>query len=250
MVASTHGSDVALTIERSEVHVWEIKLDCDPRTQTALRTMLSVDEQERSARFRFAELSRRWTVTRAAVRCVLAKYTGSEPQSLVFRAGAYAKPELAGSSQGISFNLSRTGRLALLAVADTRRTGIDAEIVSAKIDIDGITRHFFTRAEAGEILRLAPDARVTAFYACWTRKEAFLKALGAGLSLPLNSFQVTVRAEQPARLISVNGREPGNWSLIDLTRPGVAAALAVEGVDPILRRFTFRPLIPANKHYH
>lgn len=233
--------------EPGEVHVWQIKLDCASRTLMALRAMLSLDERERAARFRLAELSRRWTVARAAVRSILAAYAGSEPQSLVFRVGTYGKPELAGPSQGISFNLSRTRGLALLAVADTCRIGIDAETVHADIDIEGISRRFFARGEADEILALAPDARLTAFFTCWTRKESFVKAIGAGLSLPLNGFRVTVRADQPARLISADRDEPDKWSLVDLAQTGVAAALAVEGPAPILRRFNFCPPAHAAK---
>jgi len=205
----------------------------------ALRAVLSVGEKERSVHFQSAELSRRWTVARAAVRSILATYAGSEPQSLVFREGTHGKPELAGPGQGISFNLSRTRGMALLAIAATCRIGIDAETVQVEIDVEGISRRFFTRDEAEEISSLAPEAQLAAFFACWTRKEAFVKAIGGGLSLPLNGFRVTVRPEQPARLIWVDWDEPEKWSLVDLAQPGVAAALAVEGPAPIVRRFNF-----------
>jgi 4'-phosphopantetheinyl transferase len=201
--------------------------------------MLSTEEKE--THFRSAELSRRWTVARGAVRSILATYTGSEPQSLVFRVGPYGKPELSEPSRGISFNLSRTRGLALLAVAGAGRVGIDAETMRAEIEIEDISRRFFTRSEADEILALPPEARLAAFFACWTRKEAFVKALGTGLSVPLNGFRVTVRADQPARLISVDWDEPNRWSFVDLGQPGVAAALAVEGPAPRLRHFNFSP---------
>jgi len=204
-----------------------------------LRATLSQDERQRAAGFHSAALSRRWTVARAAVRSILASYTESEPQSLLFRVGTHGKPELAGSSRNISFNLSRTSGLALLAITDTCRIGIDAETVHADIDVEGISRRFFTRGEAEEISALAPDAQLTAFFACWTRKEAFIKSVGAGLYLPLNGFRVTVKADQPARLISIDGDEPDKWSLVDLAQPGVAAALAIEGPAPFLRRFNF-----------
>jgi 4'-phosphopantetheinyl transferase len=207
----------------------------------ALRAVLSMDERERAAHFQLPELSNRWTIGRAAVRSILATYAGSEPQSLAFRVGPYGKPELAGSKQSISFNFSRTRDRALLAVADECRIGIDAETVHADIDIEGISRRFFACAEAAEILELAPTARLRAFFACWTRKEAFVKAIGGGLSVPLNSFQVTVRADQPARLISVDWYERERWSLVDLSQPGIAAAVAVEGQSAIVRRFEFCP---------
>jgi 4'-phosphopantetheinyl transferase len=114
-------------------------------------------------------------------------------------------------------------------------------MVHSGIDIEGISRRFFACAEADEISALATDARLTAFFACWTRKEAFVKAIGAGLSLLLNGFRVTVRADQSPRLVSVDGDNPDEWSLVDLSQSGVAAALAVEGPAPILRRFSFCP---------
>ena len=232
---------VALRCEHGEVHVWHIGLDCSPRTLTGLTGMLSRDERDRAARFQSADLRSRWTVARAAVRSILASYAGSEPQSLLFRLGMYGKPELDGASRNISFNLSRTRGLALLAITDTRCVGIDAETVHADIDIEAISRRCFTRDEADQISLLTSDAQVTAFFACWTRKEAFVKATGMGLSLPLNSFRVTVRADQPARLISVDGDRPDRWTLLDLAQSGIAAALAVEGPACPLHHFNFCP---------
>jgi len=203
--------------------------------------MLSQDERDRAARFQSGELRRRWIVAHAAVRSILASYARSEPRSLQFRVGKYGKPELDGASRNISFNLSRTRGMALLAITDTRCVGIDAETVHPDIDIEGISRRFFTRDEADQISALAPDAQVTAFFACWTRKEAFVKATGIGLSLPLNSFRVTVRADQPVRLISLDGDRPERWALLDLSQSGIAAALAVEAPAPPLHHFNFRP---------
>jgi 4'-phosphopantetheinyl transferase len=235
----------ALRCELGEVHVWDIQLDCPRHTLIRLRAILSADERERAAGFQLAEVSGRWTVARAAVRSILARYVGSAPQSLLFRIGTYGKPELAGAERNICFNLSRTRGLALLAITDTRRIGIDAETVHPDIDIEGISRRFFARGEVDEIAALAPDAQLTAFFACWTRKEAFIKAIGIGLSFPLHSFRVTVRPDQPARLISIAGDEPNKWTLVDLAQPGVAAALALEGEAPVLRRFNLCPqLIP------
>jgi len=203
--------------------------------------MLSQEEREKAARFRTAELGQEWTVARGALRCILGTYTRSEPRTLVLGAGPHGKPELVGPGEDIPFNLSHTPSLALLAVAGTGRVGIDAETVRPVIEVEDMSRRFFAPAEADEILALAPAARLAAFFACWTRKEAFVKALGTGLSAPFDGFQVTVRPDETARLISVDWDAPDRWSLVDLSEAGVAAALAVERQAPVLRHFDFVP---------
>jgi 4'-phosphopantetheinyl transferase len=224
-----------------EVHVWRIDLDSRASSVAALRAILSQEELEKTARFRTAELSQKWTVARGALRYILGAYTGSDPRTLVLRAGRHGTPELVGPGEDISFNLSHTHSLALLAVASSGRVGIDAETVRPVIEAEDLSRRFFATAEADEILALAPAVRLAAFFACWTRKEAFVKALGSGLSSPFHGFRVTVRADQVARLISVDRDEPERWSLVDLSEAGVAAALAVEGPAPVLRHFDFVP---------
>jgi 4'-phosphopantetheinyl transferase len=222
-----------------EAHVWRIELDCAATSIATLKATLSPEEQGKAARFRTPELCERWTVARGALRCILASYAQSEPKSLVFRLGPYGKPDLAWPAADITFNLSHTCGLALLAITGGRRVGIDAEMVRSGIEVEDMSRKFFAPAEADEILALAPDVRLAAFFACWTRKEAFVKALGTGLSVPLHHFRVTVRADQPARLVSVDGEEPDQWSLLDVGEPNIAAALAVEGPVSVVRRFNF-----------
>lgn len=204
--------------------------------------MLTLEERDRVARFRSAQLSQRWTVARGALRCILADYVESGPRSLVLEIGPHGKPELAGPGKHVLFNLSHTGGLALLAVAGAGRVGIDAETVHPEIDWESISRQFFAPAETDEILSLAADARLGAFFACWTRKEAFMKALGAGLLAGLDRFRVTVRPDQPARVISIDWDDPDRWSLVDLSEPGLAAAVAVERPVAAVRRFEFAPL--------
>ena len=233
----THSSRVICA--RDEVHVWRIGLDCPPEVVARLRAMLSAEERERAARFYSVQLAERWTVARGALRYILATYSGAEPRSLEFRFGLYGKPELATPVEGLSFSLSHTGDLALLAIGCGRRLGIDAETVRSGVELAYLSRRFFAPAEADEILGLPPDQRLAAFFACWTRKEAFVKALGTGLSLPLDSFQVTTRPDQPARLVAVGGDKSPCWSLVDLGEPRVAATLAVEGPVPVLRRIEF-----------
>ena len=223
-----------------EVHVWRVDLDCAARTVAALRATLSPEEEQRAARFRSIELQDRWTVARGALRCILAAYARCEPGVLVFREEPHGKPVLTWPVEDILFNLSHTGGLALVAIAGIGRVGIDAETVRSEIEVEELSRRFFAPAEAAEILALSPDARLAAFFNCWARKEAFVKALGGGLSVPLDRFQVSVRSDQPARLLWVDGVESDHqWSFLDLSEPGVAAALVVEGPAPVLQRLNF-----------
>jgi 4'-phosphopantetheinyl transferase len=224
-----------------EAHVWRIDLDCAARTVAALRATLSPEEEQRASRFRSIELRERWTVARGALRCILAAYAGCEPGALGFREGPHGKPALSWPVEDIPFNLSHTDGLTLVAVAGSGRVGIDAERIRPEIEAEDLSRRFFAPAEAAEILALSPDAQPAAFFTCWTRKEAFVKALGGGLSVPLSRFQVSIQSDQPTRLLWVAGEVSDRWSLLDLSEPGVAAALAVEGPAPIVQRMNFIP---------
>ena len=159
----------------------------------------------------------------------------------MFRTESHGKPALAWPVLDIPFNVSHTGGLALVAIAGRGRVGIDAETVRSEIEVEDLSRRFFAPAEAAEILALSPDAQLPAFFACWTRKEAFIKALGGGLSVALDSFQVSIGGDEPARLLWVDGEECEQWSLLDLSEPGIAAALAVEGHALVLQRANFVP---------
>jgi 4'-phosphopantetheinyl transferase len=224
-----------------EVHVWRVELDCAQTRLAALAANLSRAEVERAARFQSLRLRERWTAAHGALRYILAKYARTEPSSLLFAVMPNGKPELSPPVRDISFNLSYTGGLALVAVAPGEPVGTDAETVRSGIEVENLSRRFFTPTEVDEILALPRESRFEAFFTCWTRKEAILKALGIGLSAPLDRFQVTVRTDEPARLVSVDGEPCDRWTLVDVGEEGVAAALAIEGPPPRVRRLKFEP---------
>ena len=228
---------------RGELHIWRIGLDCTAAALAALQATLSPEEHARAKRFRTPNLQDRWSVSRGALRCILGSYLKIGPKALQFRVGTHGKPELEWPPEKLSFNLSHTRDLALLAVAGSGRVGVDAEDVQDGLDVEEIIRSNFAAAERDEILALPPDQRIRAFFATWVRKEAFIKALGGGLSLPLNQFVVSVRPEEPGRLISSAWDDPGRWSLVDLAEPNVAAAAAVESIGPTVLRLQFDPLV-------
>jgi 4'-phosphopantetheinyl transferase len=221
-----------------EVHVWRVALDLHRDDQSAVAALLSHDERDLGSSFRDETLRRRWTVSRGALRVILAAYTEVAPEALRFFIGPDGKPQLAAA--GPSFNLTHTGHLAFIAVAAEGSVGIDAEIIYPEFAWESVARSFFAPVEVSAILKLAPELRARAFYACWTRKEAYLKALGTGLQAALDTFQVAVGPDEPL-LLCVNGdTEPAaQWRLMDLSETDVAVAVATSPPRPAVRRLVF-----------
>ncbi len=223
-----------------EIHVWRIALDLSQSELHALEAVLAREERLRASRFVTRELGNRWTASRGALRMILAAYSGSSAADIVFATDDCGKPRLEGVASPV-FNLSHTGNVAFAAVALRDAVGIDAEVERADIDWLEIGRRYFAPAEVDEIAALPSGLRLRAGYACWTRKEAYLKALGMGLSSALDTFQVNVRPDDPPRLVHVAGDrdEPGRWTFADLSEPDLAVTLVVRKPRAAVRRFTF-----------
>lgn len=224
-----------LSLPPGEVHVWRIFLDqALPAHQHEFAALLSEDEAARAARFRFERDRRRFITARAAFRTILARYQGFEPQALRFDYNAYGKPSLKAEFGGhaLGINMAHSQDLALCAVVRGRELGIDLEQVRALADMEAIAQRFFSPSECAALKSLPEGEKCEAFYNCWTRKEAFIKACGEGLSMPLDSFEVTLAPGEAAKLLSVEGdpQKAALWSLAALTpADGYAAALVVEG---------------------
>jgi 4'-phosphopantetheinyl transferase len=228
-----------LRLPRGEVHVWRVSL-APSLDGVRGAEWLSTDEHERAAHFRFPHLRERFIAGRAALRAVLARYTGTAPGELRFRYGARGKPALVndGSRAAPRFNLSHSGDLALLAVARDRDLGVDLEQMRPLGDRAGVIRLFFSETEQAAHRLLAADLHERSFFVGWTRKEAYIKARGDGMALALDRFAVSLDPTGPAALLHVADAtgEPSRWALRDLQPgPGYAAALAVEGRDWCLR---------------
>jgi 4'-phosphopantetheinyl transferase len=198
--------------------------------------MLSADELARAERFRFRKDADRYTVARGLLRTILGQYLCRPPEQLRFRYGAMGKPELAadGGAFDPRFNLAHSRDLAVYAVTRGRRVGIDIEYIRAERADLRIAERFFSTREIAQLRALPLHAQREAFFACWTRKEAYLKAKGDGLALGLDRFDVSLAPGEPAALLATrdDASEAGRWSLCDLfPRAGYASALAVEGHD-------------------
>ena len=216
----------------NEVHVWRVPLD-DSRI-TELRSMLSPDECARADRFHFDRDRNHFIVARSSLRTILGAYLKKNPPELSFSYSNYGKPSLFGepASNELRFNLSHANELALIAVTRNRAIGVDIEFIRPEFASEEIAERFFSRAEVSALRALPADKQNEAFFNCWTRKEAYIKARGMGLSLALDQFDVSLIPGEPAALLNIReeGQEISNWSLYDLY-PGndYIAALAVEG---------------------
>jgi 4'-phosphopantetheinyl transferase len=223
---------MALRLGDADVHVWRAALDLPPDRVAALGASLAPDERDRAARFHFERDRRRYTVGRGVLRALLGEYLGVAPARLTFAYGAQGKPALATDGDGIRFNVSHTGATALYAVTRDREIGVDVEGLRPDFATDEIAERFFSMAERQALRALSPAERCRAFFSCWTRKEAYIKARGEGLSLPLDGFDVSLSPGEPAALLATRpvAEEAGRWTLENLDAgPGAAAALAVEG---------------------
>jgi 4'-phosphopantetheinyl transferase len=216
-----------------EIHVWRLDLSRGHSEVQRLRGLLSHDELERAARFRFDTDRNDFIVSRGTLRDLLGWYLGTAPSKLRFAYSEYGRPGLtADSSVGeVEFNVSHSGGVALLAFADRRKIGIDVEKVRRDFGTAEIAERFFSTVERAALRELPQARRHEAFFRCWTRKEAFIKALGEGLSHPLDQFDVSLSPTSPAELLATrpDAGEVRRWSMWNIQVPGdYAAALVAE----------------------
>jgi len=220
---------------REEVHVWRTSLARDDSEVERLWAALTPDERERARRFHFERDRRRFVVARGVLREILGRCLGLAPALIRFAYNEYGKPSLMEEAGGLRFNASHSAEAALYACTLGREVGIDIELLRDDFASFEIAERFFSKTEVRSLGSLPAHLRTQGFFNCWTRKEAYIKALGEGLSHPLHSFSVSLAPGEPARLISTDTAllEADRWSLVDL-KPfeGYAAALAIRGSDP------------------
>jgi 4'-phosphopantetheinyl transferase len=220
-----------LMLEHDQVDVWLARLDLQADSLGQLRRALSADERARADRFYFPRDRDRFVAARGMLREILSRYLEGAPGTLRFSYNAYGKPALL-DADGLCFNLSHSHDLAIYAVARRREVGIDIEHIRADFAGEGIAERFFSAGEIAALQALPAEQRVEGFFNCWTRKEAYIKARGEGLSLALDRFDVSIAPGAPARLLAVRGEpdEVESWTLCALdSDPGYVAALVVAG---------------------
>lgn len=237
---------VNLVADRSEVHLWHADLDSFPAG--ALDPVLSPEELRRARRFHFVKDQKHFSIARGLLRQLLAAYLGSNPQLLTLAYGKMGKPFLPADVQppqrSISFNLAHSGGRAIYAFTLGREVGVDLELIRDETSVDDIAKRFFSACEIQELQALPLERRKEAFFNCWTRKEAYIKARGEGLSIPLDSFDVSLAPEASAALLRnhVDAAEVARWEMRSVpVAPGFVAALVVEGKGWRLKTFQIAP---------
>ena len=214
-----------IPLEGSTVHLWRVGLDVEDTVAVALEASLDPDEIARSRRFRLSRERRRFVVGHGILRRILGAYLDRAPATLCFSRGPHGKPALEAPSapDRLEFSVSRSGNLALYAVARGRHVGVDVERVRPDFDWRPIAARYQTSAQVARIAALPPDTQLVAFFGWWTRSEAYVKACGEGLG----AGEARLRAEPD-----------GQWSIVAVDAgPGSAAALAVDGRDVRVEQF-------------
>jgi 4'-phosphopantetheinyl transferase len=199
--------------------------------------LLSPSEQERAAQFVIDEARRDFIVTRGALREILGKYLKVEPSGIALRQGNHGKPYISGGP-ALHFNVSHSQGLAALAFSGGEEIGVDIERTRAEFPASEIAERFFSEEEVAEMDALPPEQRNRAFFSCWTRKEAYVKARGGGLRIPLGSFSVKVSGSEEQQILDEEGKE---WTIYSFEiAPEFAGAVAVEGKDWQLNFWDYR----------
>jgi 4'-phosphopantetheinyl transferase len=225
-------------LNRGEIHVWRTTLDQLPSRLAHDLACLSEDERARAMRFHFEEHRRDFIVARAFLRTILAGYLGIDRSQVKLMYSSYGKPSIVATrtSPPLFFNLTHSHRLALLAVTREAEIGIDVEYVRG-VD-DGIPERYFSPSEVAALRALPDHLQQEAFFNCWTRKEAYIKARGHGLSLALDKFDVSLVPGAPAAILDIRDEmeEPSAWKIEHLApAEGYIGAVAIRAQNCSLR---------------
>lgn len=220
-------------LQEKDIHLWVFNSSLYTNRVKEFEKVLSNDEIERAIRFRFREHSDKFILFRGCLRFVLARYLKITPAQIRFSYSSYGKPMLVKeiNQQGVSFNQSHTIGLGLIAITQNLSIGVDIERIRDDFPYEDIAHNYFSRNEVSELEKLSQPARKEAFFNFWTRKEAFLKAIGCGLSSPLDSFDVSLPTNEGLVILStsINPKEVNNWSIQNLIiQKDYSAALAIQ----------------------
>ena len=230
----------------NEIHVWSVSLDQAQCGMTHVAATLCPEERARARRFHFERDRNRFVASRGSLRALLGRYLDVSPAEINFAYSARGKPSLAKafSRDSVHFNLAHSGALALVALTRVAEVGVDVEQIRSVEDAEAIAKRFFSPRESEILQRLPTTELQTAFFNLWTRKEAWLKATGEGISESLSHVEVSCLQEEPVRVISLfgNSETARCWRLIHLApAPGFVGALAIHAPEVELkcRHFNF-----------
>jgi len=231
------SASISPALKEGEVHLWKVELDRDPAVISLLYDLLSDDEQQRADRYVFARDRQHFIAGRASLRKIIGGYLGIAPERVGFSTLRFGKPFLEADDGGLRFNVSHSNGIAAIAVSLNREVGVDIEFVDRNFDVAGVAPNVFSSAEVSRISSLPVDLQAETFFSGWTRKEAFLKAMGDGLSSSEElQNAVSVLNEEDASFRSVENNKIADWSLTSFKiHDDFKAALVVQGEIGTLR---------------
>jgi 4'-phosphopantetheinyl transferase len=229
-------------IGEKEIHLWGVRLYADERCTSRLYASLSDDEKKSAEGYLLENDKKRFILCRGLLRMILGRYLRQNPKQIRFQQQTKGKPFLRDvCNPPLHFNLAHSGEYVIYALTHECEVGVDIEYLREVNDMEFIARRFFTEEECTDLFSLPHEKRAEGFFNCWTRKEAYIKALGEGLSLPLRQFQVSLIPGQPAAIVKQHRTPPlSAWTLIHLAlAEGYVGALAIPSNLLALRRLCF-----------
>jgi len=224
---------VQVSLAKNAIHLWRVDLDLAPQQIAHLQEMLSPEETDRAGKFQFERDRRRFQAAHGALRIILNRYLGCTPTQVQYQFTSNGKPILVNSPE-LHFNLSHSHERALVAVAHIHPIGVDIEQIRPLDNLDALARQCFSAHEYQQFAALPAPDNLQGFFNAWTRKEAYIKAIGDGLSYPLAAFDVSLLPGEPTRLLTIASapHEASAWTLQAVDAgAGYAAAFAVRATE-------------------
>jgi 4'-phosphopantetheinyl transferase len=235
-----------IVIGPREVQIWGLWSTASDPVIADFRSILSLEERRRAERFRFEHLKCSYTLSRGGLRVLLGHYLRCPPSAVELICGPKGKPELRDSTL-LRFNTSHSGQMTVYAFTLGCELGVDVEHFRKLNDPESIAKRYFSPGEVSDLLALKAEDKEMGFFRCWTRKEAYVKAIGEGLAVPLDRFQVTLLPGTPARFVRIASEmgTAADWSLHHLEpAPGYLGALAYRDSP---RPVVMYPVVPAEE---
>jgi 4'-phosphopantetheinyl transferase len=221
-----------LILIEDEAHIWRADLKFNECFKSSFLKLLSPDEKSRAHKFRFIKDSMNFIIARGILRSLIGKYLEINPAEVSFRYSEFGKPDIA-DNHFLQFNISHSQNIALFAFTKKLNVGVDVEFVNPDIEVKDIAAKFFSPNEVSNLFALPEKKHTLGFFNCWTRKEAFIKAVGEGLSFPLNKFEVSLEPDEPVKLLATDWepKDVSKWSIYSISpAANFVGGLAIEGV--------------------
>jgi len=218
-----------LSLAPNQIHIWRMFLNQPTEKTQQLSQILSPEENNKANRFYFEKDRHKFILSRGTLRTILSQYLNFPPQNLKFTYSKQGKPTLL-TETPIYFNLSHSHEITLYAITLNREIGIDLEFLRPITEAENIVKNYFSNKESALFNTISSDQKPEAFFNAWTRKEAYLKATGQGLSQPLKEVEVNFTPGEPAKLLSIKGdtQKASEWTLKHLIpHPNYIACVAI-----------------------